>query len=76
MFVCQSVLTESKQNHYHVEASDLALTPAMWPSKFHTDIGNGLPLLQEKSVYGPERNLVCVRYRQHLGVARVEIYND
>lgn len=52
------------------------VTPGMWPSKFHTDIGNGLPLLQEKSVYGPERNLVCVRYRQHLGVARVEIYND
>lgn len=76
MFVCQSVLTESKQNHYHAEASDLGLTPGQWPSKLHTDIGNGLPLLQEKSVYGPERTLVSVLYRQHLGVARVEIYND
>lgn len=76
MFVSQSVLAEFKQNHYVAEASDLGLRPGLWPTKLHTDIDNGLPLLQDKAVYSAEGTLVSVIYRQHLGIVRVEIYND
>lgn len=78
MFLSSDQLTARPGSMYDwvTFASDLGLTVGQWPGKFHTDLGNGLPLLRDKSTYNDHRGLVSTVYRQYLGVVTVEIYND
>lgn len=61
---------------WSVDASELGLRPGEVPGQICTTLGNGLNFCAPVTTTNTRGEIICWRYRQHLGCLVLSVFND